>query len=78
MTLDLYSYGRTVHQEPAGAIEDTPGQTFVCARCGSSATGETAELITSLGWRVLQGSARDGEHPALCPRCTRRWVVGLP
>jgi hypothetical protein len=78
MTLDLYSYGRTVHQEPSGSIEEPRGETFLCARCGCSVTGESTELIANLGWRVLDGAAQDGEHPALCPRCSRRWVVGMP
>jgi hypothetical protein len=77
MTLDLYSYGRTVHQEPSRDIED-PGETFLCARCGCSVTGESSELIRHLGWRALDGPAREGAHPALCPRCSRRWVVGMP
>ncbi len=77
MSLDLYSYGRPFRDPPGRALE-TMHLIYVCGRCGCSATASDAELIQTLGWRVLPGrcvTAEAGDaQRATCPRCARRYV----
>jgi hypothetical protein len=80
MTLDLYSYGRSLGDVPGRAPEPVTFL-YVCGGCGCSATATDPELIHTLGWRVLQGRCDtpddcEGQR-AMCPRCSRRYVAAL-
>jgi hypothetical protein len=78
MILDFYSYGRSLRAGDRTLSEPDEGlQTFSCAGCGCSATARDESLVLTIGWRLLPGAARDGERPALCPRCARRSVSSL-
>lgn len=70
MTLDLYSYGRALRSDDSLADADP---VFVCDACGCSARTKDPALLRTVGWRLLTRPASDGEQPALCPRCSRRW-----
>lgn len=78
MTLDLYSYGRSLSHDAASfSPEEAELETFVCAGCGCSATAPDAALVLTIGWRLLPMRARGGDRPALCARCARRFVSSL-
>ena len=78
MTLDLYSYGRSLPNDAAAfSRAEAELQTFVCAGCGCSATAADAALVLTIGWRLLPKRPRSGDRPALCPRCARRFVSSL-
>jgi len=73
MTLDLYSYGRALHTEEAPA-DDVADPVYACDACGCSARTKDPALLRTVGWRLLTRPPSDGERPALCPRCARRWT----
>jgi len=72
MTLDLYSYGRSLGNDDPLA-DDLADPVYVCDACGCSARTKDPALLRTVGWRLSTRAAIDGEHPALCPRCAHRW-----
>jgi hypothetical protein len=77
MTLDLYSYGRSGVSDSQLSASEHDLETFLCSGCGCSATAEDATLVLTIGWRLLPRKVREGDRPALCPRCARRFVSRL-